>query len=148
MYVQYTKTLFSASSTKWGYQNQILLLCACFNVYALFPRRAAGSMLYWSTHPIEPIEVGSTSQDTVVRQKTKQFSNVTSYAVSATSYALLCNMAKSASEDTTMPIQRFLQEQHMWIGGFSSTQVRCLLAFPGHETRLFALFRTILSYDY
>jgi len=80
--------------------------------------------MYWSTQPIEPIVEGSTGQDTVVRLQTKQYSNVTSYAVAATSYALLSHMDNTSDADTVLkPIQKFLQEQHMWIGGFSSTQV-------------------------
>lgn len=80
-------------------------------------------MIYWSTHNIAAIEVGSTSLDTIVRLQSKQYSNVTSYAVSATSYALLCNLDQKTNETFVNEIQKFLQEQHMSVGGFASTQV-------------------------
>ncbi|XP_067928326.1 CD109 antigen-like [Watersipora subatra] len=84
--------------------------------------RKESQMIYWSTSPIEAIDKGHSGQDTVVRLLSKQFSNVTSYATSATSYAMLSNMKNSAPENDLKEMQKFLQEQHMWVGGFSSTQ--------------------------
>lgn len=85
-------------------------------------------MMYWSTQKIDAIVAGTTGNDAVERIGSKKFSNVTSYAVSATSYALLCNFAVKASErsqELIKPVQHFLQEQHMEVGGFASTQVCC-----------------------
>ena len=87
----------------------------------IFP---AGGMMYWSTHDIAPIKVGTSNQDNIIRLRQKEYSNVTAYAVSATSYALLSNMAVNFDERDANAMQRFLQEQHMWIGGFASTMVR------------------------
>ena len=80
--------------------------------------------MYWSTHDIAPIKVGTSNQDNIIRLRQKEYSNVTAYAVSATSYALLSNMAVNFDERDANAMQRFLQEQHMWIGGFASTMVR------------------------
>lgn len=79
--------------------------------------------MYWSTHDIPAITVGTTSLDPILKLRSKEFSNVTAYAVSATSYALLANMNQAYDEDDSNAMQKFLQEQHMWIGGFASTMV-------------------------
>lgn len=78
-------------------------------------------MNYWSTHDIAPIKEGTSNQDTIIRLRQKEYSNVTAYAVSATSYALLSNMNVNYDEREATSMQKFLQEQHMWIGGFAST---------------------------
>lgn len=80
-------------------------------------------MAYWSSHAIPPITKGPSGLDNVVSLQSKEYSNVTSYAVSSTGYALLAYLQNNAPDDDIRPIQKFLQEQHMWVGGFSSSQV-------------------------
>lgn len=79
--------------------------------------------MYWSTHDIPAIIRTPGGQDANVRLFSKQFSNVTAYSVAATSYALLAYMQNSGDSESINKMQKFLQEQHMWVGGFSSTQV-------------------------
>ena len=82
-------------------------------------------MIYWSNEEVPAIEV-TTSLDTTLRLMPKSTGAVTGYAVSATSYALLAymqNTKKGEERQLLDPIQKFLQEQHMWVGGFASSQV-------------------------
>lgn len=87
-------------------------------------------MKYWSNEAIPAIQVSSITQDTTERLLPKSTGAVTAYAVSATSYALLAymqNYKKEEERDLLDPIQKFLQEQHMYVGGFASSQVRLLV---------------------
>ena len=83
-------------------------------------------MTYWSSEEIPAIQISTTQQDTILRVMPKQTGAVTAYTVSATSFALLAymeNIKKGEEKETLDPIQKFLQEQHMWVGGFASSQV-------------------------
>ena len=88
---------------------------------------SGSGVLYWSTMDIPPIPRTTYSQDTVLRQLSKQIHNVTGYTVSATSYALLTYQLTGQSTDDTNSIQTFLQSQRMNIGGWSSSFVSFVL---------------------
>ena len=88
---------------------------------------AVNKMTYWSSVDIPGIELEENKLDTILRILPKQLSSVGAYTVTATSYALLAYMEKRATEAELDSIQRFLQEQHINVGGFYSSQVIHLL---------------------
>lgn len=79
-------------------------------------------MVYWSTHRIPPIRKESSGVDVVLSVYPKEYSNVTAYAAAATGYSMLAHMLNGANDSYVNMMQKFLQEQHMWVGGFASTQ--------------------------
>ena len=88
-------------------------------------------MTYWSSVDIPGIELEENKLDTILRILPKQLSSEGAYTVTATSYALLAYMEKRATEAELDSIQRFLQEQHINVGGFYSSQViHLLMCFP------------------
>lgn len=92
----------------------------------LFPLTVSG-MYYWSNEKVDAIVQSTSTKDTVLRLLPKGTYAVCAYTVSATSYALLSYLENGGSASSLHPqvdpIQKFLQEQHMWVGGFSSSQV-------------------------
>lgn len=80
-------------------------------------------MTYWSNAQIPQIELAESKLDTILRILPKQVSSVGAYTVTATSYALLAYVENRAPEVELESIQMFLQEQHINIGGFYSSQV-------------------------
>ncbi|XP_067945401.1 CD109 antigen-like [Watersipora subatra] len=83
-------------------------------------RRSVKNMHYWSTMEIPPIEM-TAGLDTQLRIKTKQILNVTGYSVSATSYALHTLILNNEPKSDIEKVQKFLQEQRMYIGGWTSS---------------------------
>lgn len=100
-------------------------------------------MVYWSSEEVPAIARTTRTQDTTERLQPKSTGSNTAYAVAATSYALLAymqNVNKGEEKELLDPIQQFLQEQHMWVGGFSSSQVCCRgHTYNGRQTTGYAL---------
>lgn len=84
-------------------------------------------MMYWSTAEIPAIALQPTRLDTQLKLMPKKISSVGAYTVTATAYALLAFLENWEREEELDSIQRFLQEQHLTVGGFFSTQVGNLL---------------------
>lgn len=84
-------------------------------------------MYYWSDEKVDAIVQSTSTLDTIINLLPKSTYAACAYTVSATSYAMLSIMENGGSAASLNkqvdPIQRFLQEQHMWVGGFSSSQV-------------------------
>ena len=80
-------------------------------------------MTYWSTEKIPAIKKEATTLDTTLRLLPKKGSSVGAYTVTATSYALLSYLANGESDSDLDSIQKFLQEQHLSVGGFYSSHV-------------------------
>lgn len=80
-------------------------------------------MTYWSTDKIPAINIQPSYLDTNVRIMPKKGSSVGAYTVTATSYALMAYLESGQPEDDLDSIQKFLQEQHLSVGGFYSSHV-------------------------
>lgn len=80
-------------------------------------------MTYWSIHNIPAIKREAYGLDNTVRLMPKKGSTVGGYTVTATSYALLAFLENGESAKEMDSIQKFLQEQHLSVGGFYSSHV-------------------------
>lgn len=84
--------------------------------------RLENNYLYWSNGRILPLhrEASTDAREVLFY---KNYSQYTSYAVAATSYAMLTYLSQGYLYTSTEMdnAQRFLQDQHMTIGGFAST---------------------------
>ena len=79
-------------------------------------------MDYWSNMEIPAIQT-TIGLDTQLRLLSKQILNVTGYTVSTTGYALYAFILNNEPELDIDRIQKFLQEQRMYIGGWTSSWV-------------------------
>ncbi|XP_067941196.1 CD109 antigen-like [Watersipora subatra] len=84
-------------------------------------KRTERDMTYWSIHNIPAIKREAYGLDNTVRLMPKKGSTVGGYTVTATSYALLAFLENGESAKEMDSIQKFLQEQHLSVGGFYSS---------------------------
>ena len=85
-------------------------------------------MDYWSTMEIPAIQT-TIGLDTQLRLLSKQILNVTGYTVSTTGYALYAFILNNEPELDIDRIQKFLQEQRMYIGGWTSSWVSAIIQY-------------------
>ncbi|XP_067938571.1 CD109 antigen-like [Watersipora subatra] len=83
--------------------------------------RTVRDMKYWSDEDIPAIERQASGLDSTVLLMPKNRSAVGGYTVTATSYALLAFLENGESAKEMDSIQKFLQEQHLSVGGFYSS---------------------------
>jgi len=80
-------------------------------------------MRYWSSQDIAAELIETNGHDTTLRIMPKKGDSVGAYTVAATSFALMAYMENSEPISQLDEIQRFLQEQHLSVGGFYSSHV-------------------------
>ncbi|KAF6025141.1 Tep6 [Bugula neritina] len=83
--------------------------------------RTNKQMRYWSSQDIAAELIETNGHDTTLRIMPKKGDSVGAYTVAATSFALMAYMENSEPISQLNEIQRFLQEQHLSVGGFYSS---------------------------